>query len=121
MLKTRTKTRVGAKAVRQVAKNPDALRLASRATRVGSKVAKPIAKRRARKRARRLGEAAHGIATTVATYAPYVARAGASLAPPKRKRRDPRLGAALLGTGAALGAAAVYFQGGRRQRRKLRG
>ncbi|MDQ6776059.1 MAG: hypothetical protein M3071_07535 [Actinomycetota bacterium] len=122
MLKTRTKTKLGAKAIRQVAKNPDLLRLAPPATKVTWKVAKPLAKRRARKRAKRIGQTAQVIATTVATYAPYVTRAAETLAPPKRKRAAPKIGAAALGTGAALGAAAaLYFQGGRRHRNKLRG
>ncbi|HWF73788.1 MAG TPA: hypothetical protein VG186_10620 [Solirubrobacteraceae bacterium] len=123
MLKTKTKTKLGAKAVKQVAKNPSLLRIAPPATRITWKFAKPIAKRRARRRAQRIGETVVGIVSTVETVAPYVARAGASLAPPpKRKRVAPKVGAAVLGTGAAAGAAAaVYFQGGRGQRRKLQG
>jgi hypothetical protein len=114
ILKTSTKTKLRAKAVKQAAKNPRLLKYVV-------KFVKPVAKRRARKRAERVGEAARSIATTVATYAPYVAQASASLAPPpKRKRFAPRLGAAVLGTGAVLGAAAAYFLGPADARKKFR-
>jgi hypothetical protein len=124
MLTARTKTKVGAKLVKQVAKHPRALRVVPPAAGAGWKLAKPLAKRRARRRAERMGDTAREIATTMASYAPYVARATALLAPPKRRRVAPRLGVgALLVTGAVLGAAAVYLiapKGGREHRRQLR-
>jgi hypothetical protein len=93
--------------------------------RTATKLVKPIAKRRARKRVQRAAEATRGIAMTVKPYAPGLARAIDSLIPePKRKSLAPRVGArAVLGTGAVLGAAAVYLlepKAGREHRRKLR-
>jgi hypothetical protein len=124
MFTASTKTKVGAKALTRVARNPGVLRVAPPTARLGSKVAKPLAKRRAHKRAERVGEAARGIATTTAAYAPSLVRVIDALAPPKRKRLAPRVGAGVvLGTGAVLGAAAVYLLapgGGREHRRQLR-
>jgi hypothetical protein len=88
-------------------------------------LAKPFAKRRARKRVERVGDTAREIAISVTTYAPGVARLIAALTPQKkRKRLAPRLAAgAALGTGAAVGAAALYFletESGRERRKRLR-
>lgn len=124
MVSTSTKTKLGAKGVKVLAKNPRLLRMAPPVAGAGWKLAKPIAKRRARKRAQRFGETAREIAVTVATYAPELARATGVVTPPKRKRLAPHVGARVsIGTGAVLGAAAVYFLEpghGREHRRRLR-
>lgn len=124
MLRASTKTKLGARALRRVAKNPGLLQLAPPAAKAGGKLAKPFVKRRARRRVARVGEAAREIAVTVATYAPQVARAAEYLAPPSRKKRIARPAAGVvLGTGAVLGAAAVYFlepRGGREHRMRVR-
>jgi hypothetical protein len=124
MLRTSTKTKLGAKAVKQVAGKPGLLRIVPPAAGFGWKVAKPLAKRRARKRAEHVGEAVRAAAVTVSTYTPKVVRTVESLtAPPKRRPVSPALVGVPLGAGVLVGGAAVYLlepQVGREHRRQLR-
>ncbi len=117
-LSTRTKGRLGFKAVRAMARHPKATR---RTVQVAGppalKVAKPIARRKVRQRVQRAGDTARVIGETLAVYGPQAAQELGLVEPPKEKRTAPRVAA-----GVVIGAGAVYFlepEHGREHREKV--
>ncbi len=108
VLSRSTKTKLGLKGAKVLARNPAILRTGTRAAapagRLGFRLAKPVAKRRARQRGADLSQAAQTAAAYLITYAPQVAQQLGLVEPPRRRRTGP-----LLVAGVVVGASAVYF------------
>jgi gas vesicle protein len=122
-LNTATKTAVGVKAAKTVAKRPRVLgaggKAAIKVAGPAAKLGKPLAKRQIRRKARRWGDAATALTSTLAAYAPGAARELGLIveqAPP-RKRTAPR-----VAVGIVIGAAGAYLldpERGPERRRKV--
>jgi hypothetical protein len=120
-LSTTTKSKVGLKGAKAVAKRPRLLTASTRAVKPAAKIglnaSKPVVKRRMRQRGEQVLEATRTLGEVLTVYGPQAAYELGLAEPPKPKRTAPRVAAGMV-----IGAGAMYFlepEQGRKHRQKV--